>query len=92
MKLLLFYLVIINAAGFSFMLIDKEKAKRNLWRISEKVLLITAALGGSLGVLMGMRIFRHKTLHLKFFLGVPALLVLHIVILIFLYAKTAMAL
>lgn len=92
MKLLLVYLVIINAAGFSFMLIDKEKAKRNLWRISEKTLLITATLGGSLGVLIGMRVFRHKTLHLKFSLGVPALLVLHIVVLIFIWSKTAMVL
>ena len=92
MKLLLVYLVIINAAGFSFMLIDKEKAKRNLWRISEKTLLITATLGGSLGVLIGMRVFRHKTLHLKFSLGVPALLVLHIVVLIFIWSITAMVL
>lgn len=91
MKLLLIYLVIINAAGFCFMLIDKHRAKQNLWRIPEKTLLITAVLGGSLGVLMGMRIFRHKTLHLKFSLGVPALLILHIVILIFLWTKTAMA-
>ena len=91
MKLLLVYLVIINAVGFCFMLVDKEKAKRNLWRIPEQTLLLIAALGGSLGTLMGMRIFRHKTLHLKFSLGVPALLVLHIVILILLQTKTAMA-
>lgn len=91
MKLLLVYLVIINAAGFCFMLIDKHKAKQNLWRIPEKILLIIAAVGGSLGVLMGMRIFRHKTLHFKFSLGVPALLILHIVIFIFIYAKTTMA-
>ena len=89
MKLLLVYLVIINALGFLFMLADKRKAKRNLWRTPEAVLLLVAALGGSLGMLMAMRISRHKTLHLRFALGVPAMLMAHIVILIFLFKKTA---
>lgn len=91
MKPLLVYLVIINAVGFCFMLIDKYKAKQNLWRIPEKTLLIIATVGGSLGTLIGMRVFRHKTLHLKFSLGVPALLILHVVILIYFWTKTAMA-
>lgn len=74
MKLLLYYLLIINAAGFLLMLVDKWKAKKNRWRIRESTLLIVAALGGSVGSLLGMYIFRHKTLHLKFTLGIPLIL------------------
>ena len=74
MKLLLYYLLIISAAGFLLMLVDKWKAKKNRWRIRESTLLIVAALGGSVGSLLGMYIFRHKTLHLKFTLGIPLIL------------------
>ena len=74
MKLLLYYLLIINAAGFLLMLVDKWKAKKNRWRIPESTLLIVAALGGSEESLLGMYIFRHKTLHLKFTLGIPLIL------------------
>ena len=91
MEILLVYLFTVNALGFALMLMDKEKARRNLWRIPEATLLTVAALGGSLGTLMGMRIFHHKTLHLRFSLGVPSLLMLHIILLIFLFTRTAMA-
>ena len=74
MKLLYSYLLIINAAGFLLMLVDKWKAKKNRWRIRESTLLIVAALGGSVGSLLGMYIFRHKTLHLKFTVGIPLIL------------------
>ena len=74
MKLLLYYLLIINALSFLLMLVDKWKAKKNRWRIRESTLLIVAALGGSVGSLLGMYIFRHKTLHLKFTLGIPLIL------------------
>ena len=74
MKLLLYYLLIINAAGFLLMLVDKWKAKKNRWRIRESTLLIVAALGGSVGSLLGMYIFRHKTMHLKFTVGIPVIL------------------
>lgn len=90
MKILLLYLFTVNALCFLLMLTDKYKAKRKLWRIPETVLLTVAAIGGSLGTVMGMRIFRHKTLHLKFSLGVPVMLTIHIVLLIFLMTKTAM--
>lgn len=76
--LYLIYLLIINAAGFFLMLADKLKAKKNLWRIPERVLMGTAILGGSLGVFLGMRICRHKTQHPKFAIGVPILLAVHI--------------
>ena len=72
--LLLFYLLTINAAGLLIMLADKKKAKKHLWRIPEATLLTVAALGGSLGCLAGMRLFRHKTRKPKFYLGLPAIL------------------
>lgn len=74
MKLLLYYLLIINAAGFLLMLVDKWKARKNRWRVRESTLLLIAALGGSVGSLAGMYLFRHKTLHLKFTLGIPLIL------------------
>ena len=74
MKLLLVYLLIINAAGFLSMLIDKWKAKKNLWRIPEATLLTLAALGGSPGSLAGMYLVRHKTRKPKFTLGIPLIL------------------
>ena len=74
------YLIIINAFSLLLMLLDKHKAKKNLWRIPEATLLTLAAVGGSLGCLLGMRFFRHKTLKAKFFLGVPVMLVLQLVL------------
>ena len=73
-KSLTIYLLIMNVAGFLLMHLDKEKAKRNRWRISEATLLTVAALGGSIGSLLGMYLFHHKTRHLKFRLGLPAIL------------------
>lgn len=73
-ELILIYLLIVNAAGFLSMLVDKQKAKKNLWRIPERTLLLIAALGGSIGSLVGMYTFRHKTKHLKFTLGIPLIL------------------
>ena len=74
MKYLLIYLLVINAAGFLLMLIDKHKAKKNRWRIPEKTLFLTAILGGSVGSLVGMYTFRHKTKHIQFTLGMPVIL------------------
>ncbi len=75
MKYYLLYLLLINAAAFVLMLVDKVKAKKNRWRISERTLMLSAALGGSVGALLGMYTFRHKTKHIKFTLGVPAILI-----------------
>ena len=71
--LLLLYLVTINAAGFVLMLADKHKAKKKLWRIPEATLMTVAALGGSVGSLLGMYTVRHKTKHPKFAVGIPLL-------------------
>ena len=78
-KILLLYLLIINAAGFILMLVDKFKAKKNLWRIPEKTLFLVAALGGSIGSLLGMYTFRHKTQHQTFTLGMPLILAVQVV-------------
>ena len=78
----LLYLIIINAAGFLLMLADKRKARRGVWRIPEATLIGTAALGGSIGVLSGMCLVRHKTRHLKFILGVPLILFVQLALVI----------
>ncbi|MBQ2919559.1 MAG: DUF1294 domain-containing protein [Oscillospiraceae bacterium] len=83
MKYLLLYLLLINAAGLVLMLADKIRARNGAWRISELTLMLTAALGGSVGVHMGMYLFRHKTRHPKFTLGVPAILTVQILLLWF---------
>lgn len=74
MKYFLLYLLLINAAAFVLMLADKLKARKNRWRIPERTLLLSAALGGSVGALVGMYMFRHKTKHLKFTVGIPLIL------------------
>ena len=86
-EILILYLLLINAAAFLLMLIDKWKAKKNLWRISEATFMSTAILGGSIGALLGMYTVRHKTRHLKFTLGIPLILAVQIGIGLFLFAK-----
>ena len=80
MELLILYLFIINASGFLLMLVDKHRAKKNLWRIPERTLLTVAALGGSIGCLAGMYTVRHKTKHLKFTVGIPVILAVQLVL------------
>ena len=87
MKYFFLYLLLINAAAFVLMLVDKIKAKKNRWRIPERTLIGSAVLGGSIGAIMGMYTFRHKTRHLKFTLGVPAILIAQIALTVFLIAK-----
>lgn len=72
------YLLLINAAGFLLMLADKYKARKNRWRIPEAALMAVAALGGSVGSLLGMYTVRHKTRHPKFTIGIPVILALQI--------------
>ena len=84
MKYLWIYLFLINAVGFAFMLTDKAKARKGAWRIPEATLMGIAAIGGSLGSLIGMYTVRHKTKHPKFTIGIPALFAVHIVILVLL--------
>jgi len=83
-KIILLYLLIVNAVGFALMLGDKRMAQKKLWRIPERTLLLTAAIGGSIGCLAGMYTFRHKTKHLKFTLGIPAILILQLAVIVLL--------
>lgn len=72
------YIVVINLVSFMMFGIDKYKARRGQWRISEATLLAVAAIGGSIGARMGMKVWHHKTLHSKFRYGVPIILLVHI--------------
>lgn len=78
MKVILIYLLIMNAAGFLVMTADKLFAKSNAWRVPENNLLGIAAIGGSIGVWAAMYIVRHKTKHAKFVIGVPVILAVQI--------------
>lgn len=79
MKYLLYYLLIINALGLLLMLTDKLLAKANRRRIRERTLFLVAVIGGSVGSILGMYLFRHKTLHLQFTLGMPLILALQVI-------------
>ena len=85
MKYLLIYLAIMNIASLLIMGIDKSRARNQGWRIPEKTLFLLSLLGGSLGSLMGMYLFRHKTRHWYFVIGMPLILVAHIVLAILIY-------
>ena len=78
MQILGLYLLFINAVGFALMGVDKRRAKRDQWRISEKSLFLPPLLGGTVGAILGMRVFHHKTKHWYFRYGLPALLVLQL--------------
>ena len=78
LRFLTTYLVLVNALAFLLMLIDKQKARCGAWRIPEATLLGVAAMGGSIGGILGMRLFRCKTRHLKFSLGLPLILAVQI--------------
>ena len=84
MRIFIYYLIVINALTFLLYGIDKWKAQRSKWRIPEGTLILLAAVGGSIGALLGMYLFRHKTKHLKFTLGVPAILIIQAALIYFL--------
>lgn len=78
MQVIGLYLLLINVVGFVLMGIDKRRARRDQWRISEKTLFLPPLLGGTVGAILGMRVFHHKTKHWYFRYGLPALLVLQL--------------
>ena len=82
---LAYYLLAINAAAFIVYGIDKYKAKKAKWRISESTLLLLAVLGGSVGAWMGMKVWHHKTMHKKFKYGIPAILLIQIALMAYLH-------
>lgn len=83
MKFIINYIIIINLILFILMGIDKRKAKLHKWRISEKTLFIFSLLGGSIGGILGIYAFKHKTRHLKFTFGFPIILILQLIIIYF---------
>lgn len=74
----LVFICIMNIIAFASMGIDKQRARKGQWRISERTLVLLALIGGSAGTLTGIYVFRHKTRHRKFTVGVPAILVLQL--------------
>ena len=82
-NVLLYYLIAVNTLTFVAYGIDKWKAKQGSWRISEATLLTLAVIGGSIGALLGMKIWHHKTMHKKFKYGLPRILLAQIVLVYF---------
>jgi uncharacterized membrane protein YsdA (DUF1294 family) len=78
-KVIAVLLLVLNAITFFVYGIDKWKAKKGKWRISEATLLILAIIGGSFGALLGIKVWHHKTMHKKFKYGVPAIIVLQLI-------------
>ena len=85
LKIIIVYLLIINLIGFVSMGMDKRKAVRHTYRIPEKTLFLAALLGGSIGSILGMQLFRHKTKHWYFVIGMHAILILQILLILFLF-------
>lgn len=77
-ELLIVYVAAVNAVAFVVYGVDKYKAQKTKWRIRESTLLLLAAIGGSAGAWLGMKIWRHKTRHAKFRYGVPAILLIQL--------------
>ena len=80
----MYYLFAINIVSFFLYGIDKYKAKKNKWRISEATLLMIAVIGGSIGAWAGMRLWHHKTMHKKFKYGIPIIIILQVVLAVYL--------
>ena len=85
MEEIICYLLAINIATFLLYGIDKYKAKKNQWRISEATLLTMAAIGGSIGAWAGMRLWHHKTMHKKFKYGIPLIIIMQIALVAYLH-------
>lgn len=81
-KIIIAYVILVNIIAFALMGIDKQKAKKNKWRIPEKTLFLSAMVGGSIGALYGMHLFRHKTKHKSFVFGMPAILIVQLVLIV----------
>lgn len=87
LKLLLIYITLVSVITFIVFGIDKLKAKKSWWRIPESTLMVLAVIGGSIGALFGMYVFHHKTLHKKFTIGIPMILILQIAVVAFIFIR-----
>ena len=85
--IIIYYLLIINALAFIIYGIDKLKARKGRWRISEATLLLLALVGGSVGSWLGMKVWHHKTMHLKFKYGLPAIILLQLALAVYLCTR-----
>ena len=84
MNIILGYLLAINIATFFLYGIDKYKARKGKWRISEATLLMMAVIGGSIGAWAGMRLWHHKTMHKKFKYGIPVIIIFQVALAVYL--------
>ena len=84
MNIILGYLLAVNIATFFLYGIDKYKAKKGRWRISEAILLLMAVIGGSIGAWAGMRLWHHKTMHKKFKYGIPIIIIIQVALAVYL--------
>ena len=82
----MYYLLAINIVSFFLYGIDKYKAKKNKWRISEATLLMIAVIGGSIGAWAGMRFWHHKTMHKKFKYGIPVIIIMQVCLGVYLHS------
>ena len=80
-----YYLLAINALSFILFGLDKYKAKKGKWRISEATLLMMAVIGGSIGAWAGMRLWHHKTMHKKFKYGIPVIIIMQVCLVVYLH-------
>lgn len=85
--IIIYYLLVINAVAFIVYGIDKLKARKGRWRISEATLLLLALVGGSIGSWLGMKVWHHKTMHRKFQYGLPVILLLQLAIAVYLCTR-----
>ena len=87
MNIILGYLLAVNITSFFLYGIDKYKAKKGKWRISETTLLLMAVIGGSIGAWEGMRIWHHKTMHKKFKYGIPIIIIMQVALAVYLHTN-----
>ena len=87
LRILFYYVLVMNIAGLAVMGVDKRKAKRKAWRIPESTLFLVSFLGGSIGTWAGMYLFRHKTKHWGFMIGMPAIFMFHVVIAVYAFYR-----
>ncbi|NCC09440.1 MAG: DUF1294 domain-containing protein [Bacteroidia bacterium] len=86
-QIILYYLLGINVLTLILFGVDKLKAKKHWWRIPESTLLILAVVGGSIGAVAGMYVFRHKTMREKFYIGIPFIILIQLGIIIYMLTK-----
>lgn len=85
--LLIIYVAVMSLITFAVFGLDKYKAKTDKWRTPEKTLFILAILGGGIGAFLGMQIFRHKTQHKQFVIGIPLIMILQLILIAWLWIK-----